>query len=64
MKKEEKFLIKITKKERDYLVSQGCLYPDDLHSTEGKGKKKTIYATESWKVLNLLSQYRNSVIAK
>ena len=57
-------MIRITKKERDYLVSQGCKYPDDLHSTEGKGKKKTIYATESKEVLNLLNQYRKSIIAK
>lgn len=56
-------MIKISKEERDYLESQGCVWGEELHRTYGKGKKKTHYATESKKILNLLSCYRESKLA-
>ena len=62
MKKEEIILVRITKKEMEYLESNGCIWEDELHHTIGKGKKKTYYATESRKILNLLSNYRKSII--
>lgn len=49
-------MLKISKEERDYLESNGCVFPDDLHKTVGKGKRKTYYATENSKVKNLLAQ--------
>ena len=61
-KQEEKILVKITKKEMEYLKSNGCVWEDELHHTIGKGKKKTYYATESRKILNLLSNYRKNRI--
>lgn len=51
------FLFRITDAERNYLEKNGCKFPNDLHKTVASGKKKTIYATESEKVLNLLDQY-------
>lgn len=62
MKKEENTVIIITKKEMEYLESNGCLWEEELHHTLGKSKKKTYYATETRKVLNLLSNYRKSRI--
>lgn len=53
-------MIKITKLEKDYLVSQGCVYEEEIHHTVGKGRKKTYYATESRKILNMLSSYRKT----
>ena len=56
-------MIKITKQEKEYLESQGCVYEEELHHTVGKGSKKTYYATESKKILNMLSYYRKSRLA-
>ena len=57
-------MLKISKEERDYLESNGCVFPDDLHKTVGKGKRKTYYATESPKVKALLKQYEEEVKSK
>lgn len=40
-------MIKITKQQRDYLETNGCTFPDDLHRTYGK--RKRWYATENKK---------------
>lgn len=50
-------LVAINDSERNYLEKNGCKFPNDLHKTVASGKKKTIYATESKKVLDLLAQY-------
>jgi hypothetical protein len=63
MKNEEIILVIITKKEMEYLESNGCVWEEELHHTIGKGKKKTYYATENGKVLSLLSKYRKGRIA-
>ena len=49
-------MLKISKEERDYLEKNGCSFPEDLHKTVGKGKRKTYYATENNKVKNLLAK--------
>ena len=49
-------MLRISKEERDYLEKNGCSFPDDLHKTVGKGKRKTYYATENSKVKKLLEQ--------
>lgn len=56
-------MIRITKQEKEYLESQGCVYEEELHHTVGKGRKKTYYATESKKILNMLFYYRKSRLA-
>ena len=58
--KGRKRMISITKKQRDYLEANGCIFGEDLHRTYGK--KKSYYATENKKVKSLLRQYENEVI--
>lgn len=57
-------MVIISKRERDYLEQNGCLFGDELHRTAArKSKKKTYFATESRKVTTLLYQFRlNNVI--
>ena len=53
-------MIIITKQEKDKLLALNCVFGEDLHHTLGKGNKKTYYATESKKVLSLLSTLRKN----
>jgi hypothetical protein len=55
-------MVKISKEERDYLERNGCVFPDDLHRTVGKGKRKTYYATENYKVKQLLAQRKRETL--
>ena len=56
-------MLRISKEERDYLEKNGCSFPEDLHKTVGKGKRKTYYATENSKVKRLLEQRRKAIKA-
>lgn len=49
-------MIKIDKKQLNYLLKNGFKFGENLHHTVGKGNKKTYYATESKKVLDCLKQ--------
>lgn len=49
-------MIKIDKRQRDYLLNNGFKFGEHIHRTVGKGNKKTYYATESRKVLDCLKQ--------
>ena len=55
--KELKGLIKITKKEKDYLLSQGFMWHKDIFATTSNNR--TYYLREDKKVLNCLNTYRN-----
>lgn len=50
-------MIKISEKQKDYLESKGFGFPEDLFHTNGKGKARHYYATESAKVLKALENY-------
>lgn len=49
-------MIKISKKECDWLVSKGAKWHDDVHRTYAK--HKTYYMTESKRMLGLLEELR------
>ena len=49
-------MIKIDKRQRDYLLKNGFKFGDHIHHTVGKGNKKTYYATESKKVMDCLKE--------
>lgn len=55
-------MIAITKQQRDYLETHGCVFPEDLHRTYGK--HKSWYATENKKVKALLKQYEEELKKK
>lgn len=52
-------MIKISKRERDYLEKNGCKWGTDLHKTYSDGK--TYYASETKKVKELLTKYNRSI---
>lgn len=54
-------MVKITKDELNYLLSQGYTFPEDLYHTHTK--HKTYYVTEG-KAYNALKKYRRSVYDK
>ena len=49
-------MVKIDKRQKDYLLECGFVFGRDLHHTVGKGKKKTYYATESEKIIECLKK--------
>lgn len=51
-------MIKISKKERDYLESKGFGFPEYLHRTYGKHKH--YYATEDKKLIKILEDFRTT----
>lgn len=51
-------MIKITKSEKDYLLSKGCRWFEDIHAST---TRKHYYATESSKVIKLLKQYKKDI---
>ena len=53
-------MISITKKQRDYLEANGCVFGEDLHRTYSKNK--SYYATENRKVKSLLKQYEEEMV--
>ena len=55
------FVIKINKKEVDYLLSQGFNFPDHLHKTHSG--HPTYYVTEN-KAYEALKKYRESMLVK
>ena len=57
-------MIKITKTEKEFLQSKGFDYPEYLHHTIGKGRKKTYYATEAYDLMKCLRQYRKQMLTK
>lgn len=52
-------MLKITKNEKDYLVSKGFKFGSDLHRTV---KNHTYYVTESKKCMSVLNKYREKHI--
>ena len=50
-------MIKISKNEKDYLLSKGCQWFEDIHAST---TRKHYYATESSKVNMLLEQYKKN----
>lgn len=52
-------MIKVSKKQRDYLVKNG-IYEDEIHHTHGHYKK--YYATASPRVLELLYNFEHDKI--
>ena len=53
-------MIKITKRELDYLLANNVKYGEyGIMSTVGSGKKKTYYVTETPKVKTLLNEIAN-----
>lgn len=53
-------MVKITKNERDYLVSCGIRFGENGISHTNSNRKH-YYATESRRILELLKQYRSKV---
>lgn len=51
-------MIKISKNEKDYLLSKGCQWFEDIHAST---TRKHYYATESSKVIKLLKQYKKDI---
>ena len=49
-------MIVITKKEKDYLESQGCVFGHDIHKTRTRYKK--YFLTETNKNIELLNRFR------
>lgn len=58
-------MIKISKAERDYLLTKGVRCGENgVASTIGKSKKKTYYLCESKRNKELINEYRSSIISK
>lgn len=53
-------MIKISKNEKDYLLSNGCKWHIDIHAST---TRRHYYATESPKVKKLLNRYKEQTIA-
>lgn len=56
-----RFVIKISKSEADYLLSQGFNFPEHLHRTHTS--HPTYYVTEN-KAYKALQKYRESITVK
>ena len=56
-------MIKISKKQRDYLVSKGAKYGTDIHRT-GSHHSRAYYLTTSRKMIDLLSDYEARLISE
>lgn len=54
-------MIKINKAEKEYLLSKGCIWHDDIHAST---TRKHYYATESPRVKKLLNKYYQEVTVK
>ena len=55
-------MIKISKTEKDYLLSKGCNWYDDIHAST---TRRHYYATASPKVQTLLDEYKkNTTISR
>ena len=54
-------MIKITKSEKDYLLSMGCKWHDEIMTSY---KHRHYYAVESYRVLSMLRKYREDQIVK
>lgn len=56
-------MIRISKSEKEYLLSKGYGWGEFLHKTHSNAKS-TYYATEARNLLNDLNRYRKSRIIK
>ena len=56
-------MIKISKKQRDYLVSKGAKYGVDIHPT-GSHHSRAYYLTTNRKMMELLSDYETRLISE
>lgn len=54
-------MVKINKAERDFLESKGFKMGEHIHHTYSHNKH--YYVTESYKVMNALNKYRQSVVS-
>lgn len=57
-------MFKISKLERDFLESNGCKFPYELHKTLGTSKHCTYYASETNRVLDLLKEYKDKHVTE
>jgi len=57
-------MVEISKREKEYLQGKGFVYTTDLHRTRSMGKKTTYFATESSKLIRVLTDYKNQIIVK
>lgn len=55
-------MVKITANEKDYLISKGCKWGEEVHRTFSN--KKTYYLTESPRLLKMLDNYRKKTIVE
>ena len=55
-------MFSITKKQKNYLEKNGCIWGEDLHRTHSKYKR--YFATESGKVKSLLKKYESEIRSK
>ena len=55
-------MIKISKKQRDYLIQNGAKYGVDIHRTSGH-HSRAYYLTASRKMLELLYEYETGNIS-
>lgn len=67
--KEGFIIIKITKNEKDYLLTQGFSWGTNrsegiIHRTFSKGKKKTYYMTESPEAMKAIKEYRKNIVCE
>lgn len=54
-------MIKITKNEKDYLLSKGCEWHEDITAST---TRRHYYAIASQKVRQLLDEYRKSIFVR
>lgn len=54
-------MIKISKNEKDYLLSKGCKWHSDIHAST---TRRHYYATENPKVNRLLNKYKEQTVTK
>ena len=54
-------MIKISKNEKDYLLSKGCKWHSDIHAST---TRRHYYATESPRVKKLLNSYKEQTTVK
>jgi hypothetical protein len=55
-------MISITRKQRDYLEKNGCIFGEDIHGTHSRVRH--YFAVESTKVKSLLKQYEEEIKPK
>ena len=52
-------MIKIIKREKDYLIANGCQWFEDIHAST---TRRHYYATENQKVKDILEKYKRQTV--